>query len=293
MTEEAHRITRFRHEESENALNRGIECMLLAEEDRYQNKDLLTEACDAFIDAIKFNRQNTPAYVGMAYLLWLLKDEKRALSYLEQGLRTNPSDPDVHALIKQISGTSVAASSANAQGPESGSAAAAVRAQVQELLDILTSERSKTISPSINNHMIERLQENVLDWELRYDDVLGAIDGLDTFHERVMLTCDLGPVQDRIIAYHKALKDSERMLKLDDQILENTRLARQYVEEIENSETGMFQAYIDVLLDNCEAIAESLDAFESESLNIKTLDSHYQQLADLVEELQDKVEVLT
>lgn len=292
MTEETHRITRFRHEESENALNRGIECMLLAEEDRYQNQDLLTEACDAFIDAIKFNRQNTRAYVGMAYLLWLLKDEKQALSYLEQGLRTNPSDPDVHALIKQISGQSVTPEAART-APEAGSASAAVREQVQELLEILKQEGSKSIAPSINPHMIERLQENVLDWELRYDDVLTAIDELDTFHERVMLTCELGPVQDRILAYHQALKDSERLLKLDDQILENTRLVKQYLADLQAGDSGMFQAYLDVLLDNCESLAESLDALEAEGLNVKTLNNHYDQLADLVEELQDKVEVLT
>lgn len=282
-----HRIGRYRHEESENHLARGLECLLLAEEGAYQDKALLTEACDAFMESIKFNRQNTDAYVGMAYLLWLLGDSHQALTYLEQGLRTNPSNQDVHTLIKQISGTAVQSSgSQSTQKPLNNQ----VMALVKELLERIHAEKPGAIQGSVNPHVIERLQEKLTEWELAYDEVLGAIDQLEAFHERVMLTCDLGPVQDRIMAYNAALKTSEKMVQLDDKIQENTELVRQYLAELDREEPGMFQAYLEVLLDNCDSLADELDVFDQEGLNIGSLDSHYQQLVDRVEELQIRLE---
>lgn len=273
--------TRYRHEESQNYLSRGVECMLLAEEDQYQDKALLTEACDAFIEAIKYNRQQTEAYVGMAYLLWILGDHPRALQYLEQGLRTNPSHPDVHALIKQITGKPQAAP---AQAPPQ--AYQALQAEIQALLEKVQLENTATLAASVNPHAVERLQERLLEWESHYEAVLSAIDALQAFHERVMLTCELGPVQDRIIAYHQALRQSERLTRLDDKILENTRLTRQYLNALEAGETGMFRSYADILIDNCDALADELDLLEREGLNIRTLDSHYQQLIEMVEAFQ-------
>lgn len=282
-----HRIGHYRHEESENHLARGLECMLLAEESAYQDRALLTEACDSFLEAIKFNRQNTEAYVGMAYLIWLLGDSKQALSYLEQGLRTNPSNQDVHTLIKQISGSITPQSHPQAaQRPEHQQ----VITLVKELLERLKSEKQAVLQGSVNPHILERLQEKLREWEFAYDNVLSAIDLLEAFHERVLLTCDLGPVQDLIMSYNKALKTSEKMIRLDDQILENTQLARQYLAELERNDPGMFQAYLSVLLDNCDSLADELETFEKEGLNTGTLDSHYQQLVDRVEELQTELE---
>ncbi|MBF2052856.1 MAG: hypothetical protein IGS03_05240 [Candidatus Sericytochromatia bacterium] len=276
--------TRYRHEESQNYLSRGVECMLLAEEDQYQDKALLTEACDAFIEAIKYNRQQTEAYVGMAYLLWILGDQQRALQYLEQGLRTNPAHPDVHALIKQITGKPQSAGPV-AEQPEP-QAYRALQTEIQGLLEKVKSENTATLAASVNPHAVERLQERLQGWESDYEAVLAAIDDLQAFHERVMLTCELGPVQDRIMAYHQALRQSERLTRLDDKILENTRLTRQYLNALEAGETGMFCTYADILLDNCDALADELDVLEREGLNIRTLDSHYQQLIEVVEAFQ-------
>jgi len=287
-TETANPLTRYRHEESQNHLARGIECMLLAEESNYQDKELLTEACDAFLESIKFNRQHTEAYVGMAYLLWLHGDTPRALTYLEQGLRTNPSHADVHTLIKQITGRSSKASQSLPAAPAPQHARLAEH--IQALLQQLQAEKIAAVAASVNSHAIERLQERLQHWENEYDEVLVQIDGLEGFHERVMLTCELGPVQDRILAYHAALKQSGRLLDLDDKILENTRLTRQYLDELEAGDVGMFQAYLEILLDNCDTLADELDALEKDGLNIRTLDSHYQQLIEGVETFQQALE---
>ncbi|HEY9840602.1 MAG TPA: hypothetical protein V6D23_09120 [Candidatus Obscuribacterales bacterium] len=285
----ANRLTRYRHEESENYLARGVECMLLAEEGGYSDRALLKEACDSFIEAIKFNRQHTEAYVGMAYLLWILGDSRQALSYLEQGLRTQPSHPDVHALIQKINGRPANAPAVGA-APVNEAATAAVTALVKELLAQLESEKTSIIAASVNTHAIELLQEKLQEWEVLYDRVLTAIDGLDAFHQRVMLTVELGPVQDRIMAYHEALRGSERLLGLDDKILENLATTRQYIDALNKGDTAMFLAYLEILLDNCDALADELESLEKAGLNVRTLESHYQQLTELVEEFQAQLD---
>lgn len=282
------RLTRYRHEESENYLARGVECMLLAEEGGYADRELLTEACDSFIEAIKFNRQNTEAYVGMAYLLWILGDTRQAQSYLEQGLRTNPNNADVHAMIHKISGRPARPDAQAQAAPELVDAE--VIAMVKELLAYLDEDKTAAIAPTVNQHALERLQEKLNDWELRYDDVLVGIDRLEAFHQRVLLTVELGPVQDRILAYHEALRQSERMVALDDKIQENASLARQYLADLAKGDLGLYRAYLEIMLDNCDSLADELEVFEKEGFNIRTLESHYQQLADAVEDLQTRLE---
>lgn len=280
------RLTRFRHEESQNHLARGVECLLLAEETGYQDRELLTEACDSFLEAIKFNRQQTDAYVGMAYLLWLLGDAPQALRYLEQGLRTNPAHPDVHALIQRISGRPSGGPRPQAEAPPD----ARVSALVQELIAEVMAENTAALVATVNPHALERLQEHLDHWEGRYDEVLTAIDGLSTFHERVLLACELGPVQDRILSYHAALKDSERLLALDERIHQSTLLARETADNLEAGDPGMYRATTEMLLDQCDIYADELDRLEQEGLQIRTVDSHYQQLVEHLDVLQQHLE---
>lgn len=281
----SHKLTRYRHEESDNHLARGVECMLLAEESGYTDKQLLTEACDAFIEAIKFNRQQTEAYAGMAYLLWILGDSAQALRYLEQGLRTQPSHPDIHTLIRRIS-AKPAGEAPTAPEPE----AAQVAQLVQQLLTELEAEKTATIAATVNHHAIERLQEKLAEWEQRYDAVLVAIDALSAFHQRVMLTVELGPVQDRVLAYTEALRASEKLLGLDDRIQETSQQVREYLDGLGKGDLGLFRTYLDILLDACDGLADELEAFEKAGLNVRTLESHYEQLTELVEAFQNAVE---
>ncbi len=301
---------RYRHEESENHCNRGVECLLLAEEENYQNKELLTEAADAFMEAISHHRQNTEAYVGMAYLLWVLQDKPLALQYLEQGLRTQPSHPDIHRMIKEITGQSfvvaVSTPSSGSSTPSSSSSPSIasppktapvapgapdpeaqlqqqIKARVTELKAAVEAENTRLIKPTINMHEIEHLQERLRDWEHVYGHVLGQIDGLSQFHARVLLTCELSGLQDRILDYHSALKCSEELLALDDKIQATQQEIKTTQKDYENGKPGMYSALLDSFYDRCDAIADALDELENKNIPVRVLDSHYQQLVDRVE----------
>lgn len=294
-------IHRYRHEESENHCHRGVECLLLAEEEGFQNRELLTEASDAFLSAIQHYRQNTQAYVGIAYLLWRLGDNARALQYLEEGLRSQPSDPDVHALIRTISGYSPSAPSATGIHQDSALAAtphapppsspvtkthiAEIQQKILRIKQKIDEENTRLIRPSINLHEIELLQDQLSQWEGTYYRILDDIDALDTFHVRVMLTCELSVLQDRILDYHSALQCSEELVALDDKIQAVSRAVKHTQEEREAGKPGMYDALIDSYYDQCDVLADALDELENKKIPVRVLDSHYQQLVDRVESL--------
>jgi tetratricopeptide (TPR) repeat protein len=296
-------IHRYRHEESENHCHRGVECLLLAEEEGFQNRELLTEASDAFLSAIQHYRQNTQAYVGIAYLLWRLGDNTRALQYLEEGLRSQPSDPDVHALIRSITGYSTASPSSSAASPPSINVTAAstgapppsspvtetriveIQQKVARTKQKIEAENTRLIRPSINLHEIDLLQDQLSQWEATYYDILEDIDTLDTFHVRVMLTCELSVLQDRILDYHSALQCSEELIALDDKIQAVSRSVKQTQEELESGKPGMYDALLESYYEQCDALADALDDLESKNIPVRVLDSHYQQLVDRVESL--------
>ncbi len=277
-------IHRYRHEESENHCNRGVECLLLAEEEGYHNRELLTEAADAFLEAIRHYRQNTEAYVGMAYLLWILGDTPRALQYLEEGLRTQPNHPDIHRLIKQISGQGVSAPPA-AGGANANVHYRAIREQIQTLQERVKTEDTRLIRPTINAHEIERMREALDEWEQRYHAVLSAIDGLDAFHVRVTLTCELSTLQDRILDYHSALSCAAELLALDDKIQTLHREVKQTEQDFLAQKPGMYEALLESYYDQCDSLADALDTLENKNIPVRVLDSHYQQLVDRVESL--------
>lgn len=301
-------IHRYRHEESENHCHRGVECLLLAEEENYQNRELLAEAADSFLAAIQHHRQNTEAYVGMAYLLWVLGDEARAYAYLEEGLRTQPSHPDVHRLIQTMSGQSVTeARRAGASErplpslPATGSGLAApnasagersgleqriqrIQTRIAQTIQQVNAEDTRLIRPTINVHEIERLQEARTAWETLYYEILSEIDTLDTFHLRVMLTCELTPLQDRILDYQSVQECSAELLGLDDQIQAVHGDVRQTYGDFLAQKPGMYDALLESYYDRCDELADALDELERKNIPVRVLDSHYQQLVDRVEE---------
>lgn len=293
-------LHRYRHEESENHCHRGVECLLLAEEEGFQNRELLTEASDAFLSAIQHYRQNTQAYVGLAYLLWRLGDNARALQYLEEGLRSQPSDPDVHALIRTISGYTPPAprvtgsvqdvTSAPTQAVKPASAVrdariSEIQHKVLRIKQKIDDENTRLIRPTINPHEIELLQDQLAQWEATYHDILEDIDTLDAFHTRVMLTCELSVLQDRILDYHSALQCAEELMALDDKIQAVSRSVKQTHEELEAGKPGMYYALLESYYEQCDVLADALDDLESKNIPVRVLDSHYQQLVDRVESL--------
>ena len=129
------------------------------------------------------------------------------------------------------------------------------------------------------------MQEQLAQWEATYHDILEDIDTLDTFHTRVMLTCELSVLQDRILDYHSALQCAEELMSLDDKIQAVSRAVKETHEAFEAGKPGLYDALLESYYEQCDALADALDDLESKNIPVRVLDSHYQQLVDRVESL--------
>jgi tetratricopeptide (TPR) repeat protein len=276
-----HILTQRRHEESGDQYARAIECLLAAEEDGFRDARPLQEAGQALIEAIRFNRQHTEAYIAMGYLLWLVGANAEALPYLEEALRLDPHHPDIHLLFERVTGKPSAPPAPVAAPTSSGDP---LEDALDETLRELMEEKVAAIAPAVNGLVIERLRERHALWQERYDQLKPQVG------QRPVLLNKLAPLAKRIDLYGEAIERSEQMVQLDEQIHDSLRTAEAYLEQLAQGldPDGLqeLQGYVEVLLDHCDYYADTLDAWEEQSIPVRPLARVYDQLSDALETLQ-------
>ncbi|MEZ0367609.1 MAG: hypothetical protein ACAI44_00835, partial [Candidatus Sericytochromatia bacterium] len=81
-----------RHQTSEQEYAAGMQCLAQAQEAGFGQPDLLKQASNHFLAAIRHNYRHPEPYVGMAYLLMLIEDDRQALKYVCEALRIDPGN---------------------------------------------------------------------------------------------------------------------------------------------------------------------------------------------------------
>ncbi|HEY9842325.1 MAG TPA: hypothetical protein V6D23_17825 [Candidatus Obscuribacterales bacterium] len=84
--------------------DKGFACLAKALEtpELKQQKPLLLEACDAFAQAISFQRTNPEAYIGFAYVLTAIGNQRKAMGYVKEAQRLQPAHPEVQPLLDYL-----------------------------------------------------------------------------------------------------------------------------------------------------------------------------------------------
>jgi hypothetical protein len=289
-TASAKTSVRNRHEESFEQYSRGMECLLLSEEDGFRNKRLLQESADAFMESIRYNRRHVEPHIAMGYLLWRFNDKVWAMHYLEEALRLEPTNEDVHIMIAQIKGQRLKPEEieliAFADEPEPIS----LDTQIQEALGELSAEKTSAISPSINSHMLARLEEKQVYWFNRYEELQVQANRSRDLATKNRLREQIQPMRERTQQYRDALRVSREMVALSDQILENEQLIQHYLEvaskPMNAAQWQEMQGHLDTVLDNCDQFADTLDELDERGVPLRALSTEYDRLSEQVEELQ-------
>ncbi len=282
---------RDRHEESFEQYSRGMECLLLSEEEGFRNKRLLQEAADCFMESIRYNRRYVEPHIAMGYLLWRFNDPVWAMHYLEEALRLEPTHEDVHILIGQVKGARLKPEEieriAFADEPPP---AISLDTQIREALTELGEEKTSTIVPTINGHMLARLEEKQVYWFNRYEELQVQANRSRDLQTKNRLREQIQPMRERTQQYRDALRVSREMLALSDQILENDQLVQQYLEitskPINAAQWQEMQGHVDTLLDNCDQFADTLDELEGRGVPLRALSTQYDQLSERIQDLQ-------
>ncbi|HEY9841884.1 MAG TPA: hypothetical protein V6D23_15585, partial [Candidatus Obscuribacterales bacterium] len=78
----------------------GVECLQEAAAQNYQDREVLAEACEHLLEAIRHNRSDPDAYVGMGYLLWIAGEHSESLLYLSEAVLLDAQNPDARMLVQ-------------------------------------------------------------------------------------------------------------------------------------------------------------------------------------------------
>ncbi|MEZ0372143.1 MAG: tetratricopeptide repeat protein, partial [Candidatus Sericytochromatia bacterium] len=96
------RQSQLRHTTSAKLTAYGLECLQNAQQTGFNARELLVEACESLLDAIRYDRARLEPYLGMAYLLWLLGEYQQARDYLSEALALAPDNADAQTLLQEL-----------------------------------------------------------------------------------------------------------------------------------------------------------------------------------------------
>lgn len=285
-----HSEQRRRHEESLEHYARGMECLLQAEESGFQDRRLLQEAADCLIESIRKNRRFVEPHIAMGYLLWLYNDPVWAMHYLEEALRLEPTHPDIHILIEKIKGRPLKPEELESIAFSEEGEPTSIEEDVNEALSELAQENRKAITPTINPHILARMEEKQVYWFNRSEELQIQVNRSRDLATKNRLREQLKPLRERAQQYRDALRISYAMIALSDQLLQDNQRAKQYL-EMATKPMGAarwqeIQDQVDTLLDHCDSFADQLDQLEQQGIPLGSLATQYNQLLERLENLQ-------
>lgn len=275
-------------ETSELSAFQGFCCLLLAEQEGFQNRERLKKAADAFGASIQFNRKNPDPYLGLAYLFIWINEPESAAAYLDAAAELAPDHPDLTLLKQWIH---PATSRTVAHDVETDGHYELLEHRISDYLFKLNPTHA---IPSVDPERYLKLQEQhrfvsdaLQTLKAQISDLQGEIDTFD-------LEIKLDPLYKQLRAFEIALKISQTYLRLRTQIIKNCeevdRLETQLAHESNAESIKILEAKIEILLDQCDAIADQLDEFDKNGHDISSIEKYYNELCEKIEILQDSVE---
>lgn len=282
---------RHRHEESLEHYARGMECLLQAEEDGFRERRLILEAADCFIAAIRKNRRFVEPHIAMGYLLWIYNDPVWAMHYLEEALRLEPTHEDIHTLIGKIKGRPLKPEELELIAFSDEPEPVSIEEHISEALSELALEKAGSITPTINPHILARMEEKQVYWFNRSEELQIQVNRSRDLATKNRLREQLKPLRERVQQYRDALRISHELIALSDEILENSQIVQKYLEIAAKPMNAALwqemQGHMDTLLDNCDLFADQLDELEQQGVPLGALSTQYNQLSERVENLQE------
>lgn len=278
-------LSQQRHLKSEQATEKGFAALAQAEAESYRDKRLLREACDFFAEGISQNRLNPDPHLGMAIVLFLLKDYPLVRSYLQEVRRLTPDHPDLPQLEQAMADTD----------PAEGVALA-----VEDLLNYEELETrihvyfrdtaAKQQDPSALILAPSEWQELQALYQYQSSNLEQfqlALKELDAEHDTSALHKMMIPLQQLFKRTEKQLKSSELALQIQAHLSEIQSQLQDLVQKIALTEDlhhlHIYEHQLEQTVDLCDRCADRLDELSQAGYRIDALESHYEKQVALVE----------
>lgn len=295
-----------RHRQAQQIYQAGMRCLNQAQKSGFENKPLLKEAATKLNQAIRLNRQDPHPYLSMAYLLMLLLKYPEALRYLKQAQTSATEHPKVQEMLDLIQQLQKKASSPAAVAPavpearETRAALPLWRSLSEAKMAIMA--EVKRVMEEFRLPQPDGSAENQAIFQRRSETLQAVLNQLESNLLNLSQTADtqeldllLGPIRSILKRFEKAIQicvDFQQLFKDIERVMLETSGCFESLAQ-QGLDASSLNPRLETILDDCDAIADRLDALAEQKIAIQPLEENYGKLVTYVQNFQDFFESLT
>ena len=273
----------------------ALGCLREAKANGFRDKTLLSRACDALFLAIQTNRTDPEPLVSLAYLMLLVQENKRAMTYLKRALELAPGHADAQKLLDYLVAGPAPAPAQTALAPE----LPLWPDEGPQDYDLLYEQCEQVMMGQFKQLMSKPQPQLALSQEALQELVTG-VQQLESILEQIQRQLRVIDQEIEISELKYKLKPLNTYQQRQSRLLADSRIALQLLENISQDRRQVLAALrpvnpsrlagpdIDGLLDRCDRYADQIDAFENQAYAIAPLVSAYEEMVALLQEYQDQ-----
>lgn len=332
LRQQSSQLASQRHEKSDEAYQQALQALAQAQASGFQDKAALKLASQQFLKAIQMARGKAEPYVGMAYLLLLLGQQKQAVRYLNQAKTIDPEHQDAHKLLQYLQDPAAFAPVAAAPTTPGGGTAQSLRSappgqgersvslqpltrtpggvaapagmnvgqpdthrMLREQLTTLSYEASKLpLNLMVDRKQLKQARTQLSEWEDRLEVIQDDIMELEAVQNVNSLQRAVQVLERRIEQLDKLCRDSAQICQIYDDILDTQLNVRNDLRSADfvADQAERLEQRLESYLDECDRIADLIDESEERGLDVQTVVVAYEALTSDVERFQDAVDDL-
>lgn len=287
-------LSRDRHQRADADYDEGIAALARARDSGYSDRAALLAAGQKLLGALQRNRTSPRPYLALGYLFLLTGDRERARRYLGEAMRLDPGSELARDLLESLDAvrrvsldagdtlkrlqTQPAVSDYDALYEQ---LEAGIRTALQRLM-----QQPHPAQPSPDPEARAALAARSAELEGLASGFGSQITSLEAGLDTSALCQLLRPLEVLIHRYRRACALSETFADILAEIDASKHQTRILIHRLQFRHEDVNRE-LELRLDDCDAIADRLDALSDQKVDIAAVESHYRELIELVNVLQE------
>lgn len=298
LEKKSNHLAERRHATAQELLCLGVECLHEALAAQLQDRELLAEACENFMDAIRHNRTDPDPYIGLGYLLWLAQEYEDALLYLSEAIILDPQNADARKLVRLTQQAMQRPAQQLSMAPiqaedEYERMYDALEAKITEEVKRLSSRKPDWFAISDDRFKVQRM-------EREFQALIRTHSQLSADLAIVAQEFDCEDLQQKMHPLNTFLRKAKEVLLHSWQQIElqevldghNGWLERELRRSQGQLAANFSRERFDYLLDDCDQLADRLDELEQSGGDVSALVAAYELMIAKVAQIQALLDAL-
>jgi chromosome segregation ATPase len=290
---------------SNEACQQGLRLLQQVSQSNPPNPAELKKAFRDLVKAIQYNRRNSAAYMGCAYLQVMAKNEAMARKYLQELLKIEPEHAAAQDLLQFITKQgkapaklpTLAAQSPLQLKPEPPKEQDldALYDQVEAHLMGLQKQLlglSALLKPSLKPEATEALRQEQQHLQALLKGLNRQIEMIDQEIETTELRQQIRPFETLLKRAESVLTIAHEMAELQTRMESAEERLKHLSDRLKGKEMGLSsaEAELESIMDLCDACADEIDSLENAKHDVSELVPLYENLINQLESSRDLIE---